>query len=213
MISGNSTVTVRGVLEGEVEGPALEVEQGGVLIGKAKVTELRSRGELAGHFEANDVELSGKVRDDTIIRAAALLVSPTLGAGSDGAEPQAVFGGCQLEVGEVPSKDEIIKRVLAAGKAEGSVSIGVGRADRPAACPAAPAPGRRARRQRQPQAQAPADGPADRGRGLAGRAALGDRGLAPGPGDDGVVRSMSAGGDRRRSPRRRSRPARRRRDR
>jgi cytoskeletal protein CcmA (bactofilin family) len=141
VISGNSTVTVRGVLEGEVEGPALEVEQGGVLIGKAKVTELRSRGELAGQFDANDVELSGKVRDDTIIRAAALLVSPTLGAGSDGAEPQAVFGGCQLEVGEVPSKDEIIKRVLAAGKAEGSVFIGVGAPTIPPSVPPPTPPG------------------------------------------------------------------------
>jgi cytoskeletal protein CcmA (bactofilin family) len=133
VISGNSTVTVRGVLEGEVEGPALEVEQGGVLIGKAKVTELRSRGELAGHFDANDVELSGKVRDDTVIRAAALLVSATLGG--DGGEPQAVFGGCQLEVGEVPSKDEIIKRVLSAGKPDGTISIGVGAPPAPASEP------------------------------------------------------------------------------
>jgi cytoskeletal protein CcmA (bactofilin family) len=135
VISGNSTVTVRGVLEGEVEGPALEVEPGGVLIGKAKVTELRSRGELAGQFEATDVELSGKVRDDTVIRAAALVV--TSGLGADGTEPQAVFGGCQLEVGEVPSKEEIIRKVLAASKAEGSVSIGVGSPPAPTAPPAA----------------------------------------------------------------------------
>ena len=138
VISGNSTVTIRGVLEGEVEGPALEVEQGGVLIGKAKVTELRSRGELAGQFDASDVELSGKVRDDTIIRAAALLVSPSIGGGSEGAEPQAVFGGCQLEVGEVPSKDEIIRRVLSANKAEGSVSIGVGTPSIPPPSPPSP---------------------------------------------------------------------------
>jgi cytoskeletal protein CcmA (bactofilin family) len=163
VISGNSTVTVRGVLEGEVEGPALEVEQGGVLIGKAKVTELRSRGELAGHFEANDVELSGKVRDDTIIRAAALLVSPTLGAGSDGAEPQAVFGGCQLEVGEVPSKDEIIKRVLAASKADGSVLIGVGAPTIPPSVPPPTAPagepdGSGNHKRKRPQTDRPTEG-------------------------------------------------------
>jgi cytoskeletal protein CcmA (bactofilin family) len=125
IITSNSTVTVRGVLEGEVEGPALEVESGGVLIGKAKVTELRSRGELAGQFEASDVELSGRVRDDTIIRAGALLVTATAGLGGDGAEPMAVFGGCQLEVGEVPSKEEVIRRVLSAGKPDGSVQIGL----------------------------------------------------------------------------------------
>jgi cytoskeletal protein CcmA (bactofilin family) len=163
VISGNSTVTVRGVLEGEVEGPALEVEQGGVLIGKAKVTELRSRGELAGHFDANDVELSGKVRDDTIIRAAALLVSPTLGAGSDGAEPQAVFGGCQLEVGEVPSKDEIIKRVLAASKADGSVLIGVGTPTIPPSVPPPVPPavepdGGGNHKRKRPQSDRPTDG-------------------------------------------------------
>src|SRR5829696_1828307 len=84
VITSSSTVTVRGVLEGEVEGPALEIEPGGVLIGKAKVTELRSRGELAGQFQADDVELSGRVRDDTIIRATSLLVSPSSLLSADG---------------------------------------------------------------------------------------------------------------------------------
>ena len=32
-----------------------------------KVTELRSRGELAGRFDADEVMLSGRVRDDTVI--------------------------------------------------------------------------------------------------------------------------------------------------
>jgi cytoskeletal protein CcmA (bactofilin family) len=156
VISGNSTVTIRGVLEGEVEGPALEVEQGGVLIGKAKVTELRSRGELAGSFDASDVELSGKVRDDTVIRAAALLVSASLG---DGGEPQAVFGGCQLEVGEVPSKDEIIRRVLAASKSDGSVSIGVGTPPAPPPAPPAGEPdGSGNNKRKRPHADRPTEG-------------------------------------------------------
>jgi cytoskeletal protein CcmA (bactofilin family) len=163
VISGNSTVTIRGTLEGEVEGPALEVEQGGVLVGKAKVTELRSRGELAGQFEANDVELSGKVRDDTIIRAANLLVAATVGAGSDGAEPQAVFGGCQLEVGEVPSKEEIIRRVLSAGKPDGTISIGVGAPPAPASDPSPPPPASEPdaggnNKRKRPHADRPTDG-------------------------------------------------------
>jgi hypothetical protein len=112
-ITSSSTVLVLGVLEGEVIGPAVEVEVGGVLVGKAKVGELRSRGELAGEFEADDVELSGKVRDQTVIRAKALLVAPlhhTVG------EPEAMFGECQIDIGDPPSKEQAVAQALAAAR-------------------------------------------------------------------------------------------------
>jgi cytoskeletal protein CcmA (bactofilin family) len=110
-VTSSSTVLVLGVLEGEVISPAVEVEIGGVLVGKAKVGELRSRGELAGEFEADDVELSGKVRDQTIIRAKALLVSPM---NAEGGEPEALFGECQIDIGEPPSKEHAVAQALAA---------------------------------------------------------------------------------------------------
>ena len=112
-INSSSTVLVLGMLEGEVTGPAVEVERGGTLIGKAKVTELRSRGELAGEFEADDVELGGRVRDQTIIRARALRVGRS---DTHPGAPDAVFGECQIEVGDPPSKEEAVRNALAAGR-------------------------------------------------------------------------------------------------
>ena len=38
-------------------GPSVEVTESGILCGKAKVTSLTSRGELAGEFDAEVVEL------------------------------------------------------------------------------------------------------------------------------------------------------------
>ena len=111
-LTSSSTVVVMGVMEGEITGPAVEVEPSGVIVGKARITELRSRGELAGEFEADQVELSGKVRDNTIIRARSLLVAPRAGDN----DSDAVFGECQIEVGEVPSKEKILEEVLAAAR-------------------------------------------------------------------------------------------------
>jgi cytoskeletal protein CcmA (bactofilin family) len=119
-INSNSTVLILGVLEGEVTGPAVEVERGGTLNGKARVTELRSRGELAGEFEADDVELGGSVRDKTVIRAKALRVGRSDGQGGT---PDAVFGECQIEVGDPPSKEEAIRQAMAAGRPEPSAPV------------------------------------------------------------------------------------------
>jgi cytoskeletal protein CcmA (bactofilin family) len=113
VLTATSTVVVLGVIEGEVSGPAVEVEESGVLRGKAKLAELRSRGELAGEFEADEVELSGRVRDETVIRAKSLLVSAPGRAGGS----EATFGECQIDVGEVPSKEQAIAAALAANRA------------------------------------------------------------------------------------------------
>jgi cytoskeletal protein CcmA (bactofilin family) len=111
-LSANCPVVILGKVEGELTGPTVEVSDTGVLSGRAKVTELRSRGELAGDLEADEVELAGRVRDKTIIRARSLHVSP----GQADGEPKIVFGECELQIGEAPSKQGAISEALAAAK-------------------------------------------------------------------------------------------------
>jgi cytoskeletal protein CcmA (bactofilin family) len=111
-LSSSCPIVVMGRIEGEVTGPAVEVTDGGALSGKAKVSELRSRGELAGEFEAEDVDLAGRVRDDTVIRARALVVAP----GRPDGEPQVVFGECEIQVGDAPSKQQAVDEALAANR-------------------------------------------------------------------------------------------------
>lgn len=111
-----STVVVMGVLEGELTGPGLDVTESGLVLGKAKTQELRARGEIAGEFEAEHMELGGKVRDHTVLRARSLMAS----AGrEDGQTVHAVFGECSIEVGEVPSKEQAVKAFLAANRTPG----------------------------------------------------------------------------------------------
>jgi cytoskeletal protein CcmA (bactofilin family) len=97
-------ILARGRLEGEISGPALEVTESGVVMGKVKVSELRSRGEIAGNFEAEEVVLSGRVREDTVIVARALEVI----AGSGGAGV-VTLEDCELQIGEAPSKEQAIR--------------------------------------------------------------------------------------------------------
>jgi hypothetical protein len=74
--------------------------------GKIKVTDLCSEGEISGEIEANTVELSGQVNDQTVIRAKSLQVKLTK---SDGGV-EVSFGNCELEVGdkqaEIKNEDE-----------------------------------------------------------------------------------------------------------
>ncbi len=95
-LSSNCPVVVRGRVEGDVAAPSLTVSVSGAVHGKVKVDELRSQGEIAGEFEADVVQLSGSVKDNTIIRTKSLEVklAPTNG------KLQVVFGECTLEVGD-----------------------------------------------------------------------------------------------------------------
>jgi cytoskeletal protein CcmA (bactofilin family) len=95
-LSSNCPVVVRGRIEGDVQAPSLTVSGSGAVHGKVKVEELRSQGELAGEFDADLVQLSGSVKNNTIIRAKSLEVklSPTNG------KLQVVFGDCTLDVGD-----------------------------------------------------------------------------------------------------------------
>jgi cytoskeletal protein CcmA (bactofilin family) len=110
-LTSTCPIVVQGRVEGEMSGPSVEVTESGVLSGKAKVTELRSRGELAGEFDAKVVELSGRVRDKTIIRAESLEVSLRRSEG----RIEMVFGDCELAVGDAPDK----VKAMAAARSNG----------------------------------------------------------------------------------------------
>src|SRR5580698_5775810 len=73
-LSSNCPIEVKGRIEGDVTAPALSVSAGGAVHGKVKVGEMRSQGELSGEFDADVVQLSGSVKDATIIRAKSLEV-------------------------------------------------------------------------------------------------------------------------------------------
>src|SRR6185503_8906420 len=103
-LSSTCPVVVRGRVEGDVSAPSLQVSATGAVHGKVKVGEMQSHGELSGEFDAETVQLSGSVKDNTIVRAKSLEVklAPTNG------KLQVVFGECTLDVGEAPSKEAAI---------------------------------------------------------------------------------------------------------
>ncbi|MEO7112083.1 MAG: polymer-forming cytoskeletal protein [Polyangiaceae bacterium] len=96
-LSSSCPIVVRGRIEGDVEAPSLTVSGSGAVHGKVKVGEMRSQGELAGEFDADIVQLSGTVKDNTVIRAKSLEVKLTPPTG----KMQVIFGEVQLDVGEL----------------------------------------------------------------------------------------------------------------
>ena len=103
-LTSSCPIVVMGRVEGDLTGPSVEVTETGVLSGKAKVTELHSRGELAGEFDADMVQLSGRVRDKTKIRAQSLEVRLK----RDDGRMEMVFGDCEMAVGDAPDKARAI---------------------------------------------------------------------------------------------------------
>src|SRR5262249_1033970 len=67
--------------------------------GKVKVSQLHSEGEIAGEFDADEVRLSGSVKDNTVIRAKSLEVK----LAAEGGKMQVMFGECELEIGDAPT--------------------------------------------------------------------------------------------------------------
>jgi cytoskeletal protein CcmA (bactofilin family) len=110
-LSAATPVAVHGKVDGEVTAPALEIAATGVLTGRARVGELRSRGELAGEFDADAATLGGVVRKGTVIRAKTLSVEA-----GEAEEPATIFEGCALEIGEAPSKELAVSAAIAASK-------------------------------------------------------------------------------------------------
>ncbi|HMJ13011.1 MAG TPA: polymer-forming cytoskeletal protein [Polyangiaceae bacterium] len=97
-MSSNCPILVRGRIDGDVESPSLAVSATGAVHGRAKVTQLRSEGELSGEYDAETVQLSGTVRDNTVIRAKSLEIKLESGPG----KMQVMFGECELSVGDTP---------------------------------------------------------------------------------------------------------------
>ncbi|MGD0523861.1 MAG: polymer-forming cytoskeletal protein [Polyangiaceae bacterium] len=101
-LTSDCPIEVKGRIEGDLTAPALSVSTSGAVHGKVKVGEMKSQGELAGEFDADLVQLSGSVKDNTIIRAKSLEVKLAPPNG----KMQVVFGECELEVGsEQPAKE------------------------------------------------------------------------------------------------------------
>jgi len=101
-IKSTVPIVVIGKIEGDISGPEIHVATNGVVAGNIKVQRLRSDGEVAGVVEAETVQISGRVRDRTVIRARALEVKLS----SQGMEVQ--FGECELQIGDEPDKEAAI---------------------------------------------------------------------------------------------------------
>jgi cytoskeletal protein CcmA (bactofilin family) len=104
-LSSDCPIEVKGRVEGDLTAPALAVSASGAVHGKVKVGEMKSQGELAGEFDADVVQLSGTVKDATIIRAKSLEVKLAPPNG----KLQVVFGECELEVGSEQATKEQAK--------------------------------------------------------------------------------------------------------
>jgi cytoskeletal protein CcmA (bactofilin family) len=103
-LSSSCPIVVRGKIEGDVTAPSLQVSATGAVHGKVKVGEMQSQGELAGEIDADIVQLSGTVKDKTVVRAKSLEVKLTPATG----KMQVIFGECTLDVGDMPSKEAAV---------------------------------------------------------------------------------------------------------
>ena len=110
-LTSTCPIVVMGRVEGDLTGPSVEVTESGVVSGKVKVTELRSRGELAGEFDADVVILSGRVRDKTRIRAQSMEINLK----RDDGRIEMVFGDCELAIGDAPDKAKAIANAMSNG--------------------------------------------------------------------------------------------------
>jgi len=108
-MSSSCPIVVMGKVEGDVAGPVIHITPSGVVAGVVKVKALHSAGELAGEVEAETVQISGRVRDRTVIRARSLEVSLSVTKGG----MQVVFGECELAIGDEPNKEAAVAAALA----------------------------------------------------------------------------------------------------
>jgi cytoskeletal protein CcmA (bactofilin family) len=100
-LSSSCPIVVKGRIDGDISAPSLQVSSTGSVHGKVKVGAIESQGELSGEFDADVIQLSGTVKDKTVVRAKSLEVrlAPTTG------KMQVVFGECVLDVGDMPNKE------------------------------------------------------------------------------------------------------------
>lgn len=100
-LSSTCPIFVKGGVEGDIQAPSLTVAGTGTVSGKVKAGELKSEGSIAGEFDVEKVQLSGSVKDNTVIRAKSLEVKLAV----TGNKMQVVFGECELEVGDAPGRE------------------------------------------------------------------------------------------------------------
>lgn len=101
-LTSSCPVLVKGAIEGDLTTPSLTVASSGSVSGKVKADELKSDGEISGDFDVEKVTLSGTVKDNTVIKAQTFEVKLSV----PGGKMQVVFGECQLEVGEAPTREK-----------------------------------------------------------------------------------------------------------
>jgi cytoskeletal protein CcmA (bactofilin family) len=110
-------VLVRGVVEGDLTAPIVIVSDTGTVVGNVKAQTIRSEGVLAGRVEADDVQLSGNVRSDTVIRAKTLEIKLQ----RTREKLEVTFGECILDVGDDPGA-EASEPIQASGKGKRSAA-------------------------------------------------------------------------------------------
>lgn len=98
-LTSTCPILVKGTINGDIEAPSLTVAASGAVSGKVKAGELKSDGELSGEFDVDKVQLSGSVKDNTVLRAKSLEVKLAV----TGSKMQVIFGECALEVGDAPT--------------------------------------------------------------------------------------------------------------
>jgi cytoskeletal protein CcmA (bactofilin family) len=103
-LSSSCPIVVKGRIDGDISAPSLQVSSTGAVHGKVKVGLIESEGELSGEFDADVIQLSGVVKDKTVVRAKSLEVKLAPATG----KMQVVFGECVLDVGEMPSKETAV---------------------------------------------------------------------------------------------------------
>ena len=103
VVRSECPIVVSGQLKGEVSAPTLTLTNEGSVQGKVKVKQLKSAGSLGGEIDADSVELSGSISDNTVIRSTSLEVKLNQSAGN---KLQVSFGNCELQVGEPAAKSK-----------------------------------------------------------------------------------------------------------
>jgi cytoskeletal protein CcmA (bactofilin family) len=114
-LTSTCPIFVKGGVEGDIQAPSLTVATSGTVSGKVKAGELKSEGSIAGDFDVEKVQLSGSVKDNTVIRAKSLEVKLTVPS----SKMQVVFGDVELEVGDAPTREKLEAKPQDLGKDNG----------------------------------------------------------------------------------------------
>jgi cytoskeletal protein CcmA (bactofilin family) len=108
-VKSTCPIVVVGKVEGDISGPSVEISEKGVVSGTVQAVQFASHGEVFGLIEAESVELSGKIRDGTVIKARSLDIKVS----RQGPRDPIQFGDCELCIGDEPDKAGAIARANA----------------------------------------------------------------------------------------------------